>query len=270
MFDYAFIRYAFTAGIFIALICGVMGVFVIARQTSFFTHTLSEIGFSGASFGIFIGISPLAGMLLFTTCSALFIGLSGEKVSRRESSISVFSGLFLGLGVLFLSLSNKQANYATSILFGSIIGIDANNLRDLVCLSVILLVLIFFTFRKLAYSSFDAQGAEYNQRYSRLISILFLVMLALTVSITAQIIGALLIFVLLTIPASAAKYYVHSLWEMICLTFIFVLGGIWLGLWLSYVTNWPVSFFITVIEALIYGSAILKQRLDEVHGLHRN
>lgn len=265
MFQYAFMRYAFTAGIFIALICSVIGVFVIARQTSFFTHTLSEIGFSGASFGVFAGISPFAGMLLFTCCSALFIGLSGEKVSRRESSISVFSGLFLGLGILFLSLSDKQANYATSILFGSIVGIDANELKDLVCLSIFLLILIFFTFRKLAYSSFDAQGAEYNQRFNKLISILFLLMLALTVSITAQIIGALLIFVLLTIPASASKYYVHSLWKMIGLTFVFALTGVWLGLYLSYLTDWPVSFFITAIEALIYGSAILKQRIAERH-----
>ena len=97
MFNYAFMQYAFIAVIFIALICAVMGVFVIARQTSFFAHTLSEIGFSGASFGVFAGISPLAGMLLFTCCSALFIGFSGEKISRRESSISVFSGIFLGL-----------------------------------------------------------------------------------------------------------------------------------------------------------------------------
>ena len=44
MLQYDFMRYAFIAGIFIALICGVMGVFVVARQTSFFTHTLSEIG----------------------------------------------------------------------------------------------------------------------------------------------------------------------------------------------------------------------------------
>ncbi|GAA0809694.1 metal ABC transporter permease [Ligilactobacillus aviarius] len=265
MFNYAFMQYAFIAGIFIALICAVMGVFVIARQTSFFAHTLSEIGFSGASFGVFAGISPLAGMLLFTCCSALFIGFSGEKVSRRESSISVFSGIFLGLGVLFLSLSDKQANYATSILFGSIVGIDATNLRDLVCLSIFLLILIFFTFRKLAFNSFDAQGSEYNQRYNKLISILFLLMLALTVSITAQIIGALLIFVLLTIPASASKYYAHSLWKMIGLTFIFAITGIWIGLYLSYLTNWPVSFFITVIEALIYGSAILKQKISDHH-----
>ena len=108
MLQYDFMRYAFIAGIFIALICGVMGVFVVARQTSFFTHTLSEIGFSGASFGVFAGISPLSGMLLFTCSSALLIGFSGEKLGRRESSISVFSGLFLGLGILFLSLSNKQ------------------------------------------------------------------------------------------------------------------------------------------------------------------
>ncbi len=89
MFTYDFMRYAFIAGIFIALICGVMGVFVVARQTSFFTHTLSEIGFSGASFGVFLGISPLAGMLLFTSASAILIGLSGEKVGRREA-LSVF------------------------------------------------------------------------------------------------------------------------------------------------------------------------------------
>ena len=97
MLAYPFMRYALTAGIFIALICAFMGVFVVARQTSFFTHTLSEIGFSGASFGVFIGVSPLLGMLIFTCASGLLIGLSGEKVGRREASISVFSGLFLGL-----------------------------------------------------------------------------------------------------------------------------------------------------------------------------
>nr|WP_166517803.1 metal ABC transporter permease [Ligilactobacillus salivarius] len=251
-------RYAFIAGIFIALISCVMGVFVVARQTSFFTHTLSEIGFSGAAFGVFAGISPLTGMLIFTMTSAIFVGLSGEKVGRREASISVFSGLFLGLGILFLSLSDKQASYATSILFGSIVGIDINNLYTLIGLSVILLVVVSALFRRLAYNSFDSQGAEYNQ----IVSIVFLLLLALTISITAQIVGALLIFVLLTIPASAAKYFAHTLWKMIGLTFIFVLVGIWLGLYLSFVTDWPVSFFITVIEALFYGAAIVKERMS--------
>ncbi len=265
MFYYAFMRYAFTAGIFIAFICAFMGVFVVARQTSFFTHTLSEIGFSGASFGVFMGISPLLGMLTFTCASAILIGFSGEKLGRREASISVFSGLFLGLGILFLSLSDQQSSYATSILFGSIVGIDAHNLHTLIGLSLVLLVTIFFMFRRLAYNSFDGQGAEYNQRYNQLVSIVFLVLLALTISVTAQIVGSLLIFVLLTIPASAAKYFAHSLKKMIGLTFIFALTGIWLGLYLSYLTDWPVSFFITAIEAIIYGGAIFKEQLATAH-----
>ena len=204
-------------------------------------------------------------MLLFTCASGLFIGLSGEKVGRREASIRVFSGLFLGLGILFLSLSQKQSNYATSILFGSIVGIDRSNLITLVVLSIVLLIVVALLFRPLAYNSFDAQGAEFNQRYNQSISIIFLILLALTISITAQIVGSLLIFVLLTIPAQAAKYFVHSLNKMIALTFGFVLLGVWLGLYLSFVTNWPVSFFITVIESLLYGVAILKQKIRTAH-----
>ena len=72
----------------------------------------------------------------------------------------------------------------------------------------------------------------------------------------------MLIFVLLTIPASAAKYFAHTLKKMIVLNFLFALFGIWFGLVLSWVTDLPVSFFITVIEALIYGSAILKEHFE--------
>lgn len=261
MLQFDFMRYAFISGIFISLICGLMGTFVVARQTSFFTHTLSEIGFSGATFGIFIGTSPLLGMIIFTLASAIFIGFSGERLSRREASISVFSGVFIGLGILFLSLSNKQANYATNILFGSIVGINLNNLYSLICLSIFILIVITVFFRQLAYNSFDAIGSQYNQRFNTLISIIFLALLALTISITAQIIGSLLIFVLLTIPASAAKYFVHSLKKMILLTTVFSLFGIWFGLYLAYITDWPVSFFITIIEAMIYASSMLFQKV---------
>ena len=131
----------------------------------------------------------------------------------------------------------------------------------MVGLSIFLLAVILLLFKRLAYNSFDAQGAEYNQQFNRLISIIFLLLLALTISITAQIVGSLLIFVLLTIPASAAKYFTHSLKKMILLNILFALVGIWLGLWLSWLSDWPVSFFITTIEALIYGSALLKETL---------
>jgi zinc/manganese transport system permease protein len=261
MLSYPFMQYAFIASFFISILCGLMGVFVVARKTAFFTHTLSEISFSGASFGVFMGANPILGMLLFTVLSSLMIGTVGAKVSRRESSISVFSVLFIGLGILFLALANTQSSYATNILFGSIVGISLENVQTLVGLSVIIILISTLIYRKLKYNSFDNVGAQFNSRANTLVSVVFLILLACTVSVTAQIVGSLLIFALLTIPASSARYFVHSIGGMTFLTFLFSLIGTWLGLYLSFITNLPVSFFIAIIETAIYIIAVLYDKV---------
>lgn len=256
MLTYPFMREAFVASFFIALLCGVMGVFVNARGSQFFSHTLSEIGFAGAAFGIFAGISPLSGMLLFTIISSLVIGAVGSRASERQAAISVFSGLFIGLGILFLALAKTQASYATNILFGSIVGINIMNVWTMVILSFVILVIVAFIFRKLQYSSFDNLGARFNVRWNLLISMLFLVLLACSVSITAQIVGSLLIFVLLVVPAAAARFLVHTVKKMMLVSFLLALIGAWVGLYLSYLTNWPVSAFIAILESIFYVMAL--------------
>ncbi|MCE2138156.1 metal ABC transporter permease, partial [Streptococcus thermophilus] len=84
---------------------------------------------------------------------------------------------------------------------------------------------------------------------------------AMSVSVAAQIVGSLLIFILLTLPAAAARYFVHTVSKMIFLAIGFALIGVWLGLYLSYVTNLPVSFFIAAIECIFYFAALGYQRL---------
>lgn len=260
MFQFSFMRNAYLASTFIAIICGVIGVFVIARNMPFLTHTLSEIGFSGASFGMFLGITPLNGMLIFTIISSILVGKMSEKSSRREDSISAISGLFIGLGVLFLALSNKSSSYATSILFGSVVGISSKEVIQLVGLSVVVLLIVLIMYRGLKFDSFDAIGAKSQKIKSGLISVSFLVMLALSVSVAAQVVGSLLIFILLTLPAASAKYFVHSVSKMIFLAIGFALFGVWIGLYLSYVTNLPVSFFIAAIESSIYFISLIYNR----------
>ena len=258
MFSLEFMQNTYLAGTLIAIVSGIMGVFVVARNMPFMTHTLSEIGFAGAAFGIFIGWTPLNGMLAFTTVSSILVGeLSGAVESRRESVISAISGLFIGLGILFLSLSNKNSSYATNILFGSVIGISHQEVVQMASLSVLVLIVLFVIFRNLKDDSFDAVGAKTNHIHSALISIIFLVLLAFSVSVAAQIVGSLLIFVLLTLPAASSKYFAHTVIQMMLLAIAFALFGVWFGLYLGYVTNWPVTFFIATIEAVIYASALL-------------
>ncbi|EHO49577.1 ABC 3 transport family protein [Lentilactobacillus kisonensis F0435] len=182
MFSFEFMQNAYLAGTLIAIVSGMMGVFVVARNMPFMTHTLSEIGFAGAAFGIFIGWTPLNGMLAFTTVSSIMVGeLSGAVESRRESVISAISGLFIGLGILFLSLSRKNASYATNILFGSVIGISRQDVIQMAALSILVLVVLLLIFRNLKDDSFDAIGSQTNHIHRNLISIIFLIMLAFSV-----------------------------------------------------------------------------------------
>ncbi|MBU3851844.1 MAG: metal ABC transporter permease [Candidatus Paralactobacillus gallistercoris] len=260
LFAFEYMRNAYLAGTFIAITCGIIGVFVIARNMAFLAHTLAEIGFAGAAFGLFVGLTSLQGMLLFTILSALFVGQLGDianSTSQRESSISAVSGIFIGMGILFLSLANKNASSATNILFGSVIGISIHDVVQLICLSIIVLITITCIYRKLIFDSYDRIGARAQGLSKHWLSLLFLLLLAISVSISAQIVGSLLVFILLTLPSSTAKYLGRTVPQMLIIAVLCALIGVWLGLYLGYLTNLPVTFFIALIEFILYFTALL-------------
>lgn len=255
MFAFDFMRYAFLASTFIAITCGVVGVYVVARNFSFLAHTLSEIGFSGAAFAVFIGVTPLWGMLLFTLLGSIGVGELSMHSDQKESAISAISALFVGLGVLFLAISGSNSNYATNILFGSIIGVNRKGVIQLVVLSIIVLLLIFIVQRQLNFDSFDHIGALAHGVKTGVIGIIFLVALAMAVSIGSQIVGSLLVFILLTLPSSTARYLGRTIPSMIAWSVGIALFSVWAGLYLGFITNWPVTFFISLIDVVIYLSA---------------
>ncbi|RYM05769.1 metal ABC transporter permease [Sporolactobacillus sp. THM7-7] len=261
MFQYDFMQYAFIAGTLVAIMCGAIGVFVVARSLSFVAHTFSHIGFAGAAFAVYVGIEPLGGLLLFTIASALGIGQMGVKMFRRDASISVILSLFLGLGILFLSLSNKQANFTASILFGSVVGINIQDVWQIVGLTIVVILVLAVGYRWLKFDSFDQVGAESAGLPIRWISVGFLLLMSISVSVAVQIVGALLVFALMTVPAAAARCFTQSIFGMILVSSILAVLGVWFGLVMSYYTNAPVSFFITSFEALAYFIGIVYQRL---------
>ena len=118
-------------------------------------------------------------------------------------------------------------------------------------------------YRRLKFDSFDSIGAQVSGINQTVISVVFLLLLALSVSVAAQIVGSLLIFILLTLPAASAKYFTHGVARMIILAILFSLLGTWLGLFLGYLTDWPVSFFIAVIEVIIYAVALIYSKFIE-------
>jgi zinc/manganese transport system permease protein len=127
MLQYQFMQHAFEAGTVVAILAGIVGYFVVLRRSAFAAHALSHIGFSGAAAAVLIGVSPIYGLLLFTSVGGIGIAALGRRAASRDAEIGIVLAFMLGLGVLFLSLYTGYATEAYSILFGEILGVSFSN-----------------------------------------------------------------------------------------------------------------------------------------------
>lgn len=252
IFQYQFIQNAFMAGTCVAIVAAIMGYFLIARGLTFAGHALPNIGFAGAAGAVLLGIDPVIGLLAFTICAAVAIGILGKAIRERDIAVGIIMTFALGLGILFLSLYSGYAERVYSILFGQIVGISQGNVLFTALSSFLTLVLLFILFRPLLFSSFDPEVAEARGVPVNLLGLVFLVLVAITVSIAVQIVGALLFFTLLIGPAATTVRIVkRPLWAIL-LAIILGIGYTWLGIFFAANGTWPVSFYIATISFGVY------------------
>jgi zinc/manganese transport system permease protein len=252
IFQYAFMRNAFAAGTAVAIVAGIVGYFVVLRNLSFAGHSLSHSGFAGATAAVVIGASPVSGLLVFTIGSALIMGALGKRLHGRDVIVGVVLAWTLGLGIFFLSLYSGYANQAYSILFGQILGISQNDVQVTFFTSVATLLAIVLICRPLLFASLDEEIAESRGIPTRLISIIFLVIVALAVSAATQVVGILLIFSLLVTPAAIAERLSTHPPMVILLSVLLAILFTWAGLLIAFYLPYPVSFFITSFAFLTY------------------
>src|SRR5574338_1067271 len=100
LFSYDFMRHAFVAGTFAAILAGIVGYFVIIRRLAFAAHALGHIGFAGASGALLAGLSPMTGQLILTLLAAIGIGTLGERANKSDMAIGIILSFSLGLGTL--------------------------------------------------------------------------------------------------------------------------------------------------------------------------
>ena len=171
------------AGTIIAIVAPIMGYFVVLRAQAFAGHALSHIGFAGATGAALLGVNALIGMFALTLLAALGIGALGERVKGRDVEIGMVLSLALGLGVLFLSLYTQYATETVGVLFGSILSVSRTNVLITLGCGVATMVLMGVMWRPLLFASIDPEVASTRGVPVRTLSMLFLVLLAITVSV---------------------------------------------------------------------------------------
>ncbi len=257
LFVYPFMVNALEAGTIVAVLAAVTGWFVVLRRQAFGAHALSVMSFPGASGAALAGLPLPLGYFAACVLAAVAIAVGSRTRSRRnlaQESAVIGSVQVVGfaLGFLFLSLYGGVLESLESLLFGSFLGITANQV--VVLLAVALAALAFFAAvgRPLLASSIDDLVARAGGVPVRLLETAFLIVLGSAVAATAQITGVLLVFALLVAPAAAAQQFTARIGLGIGLSVAIALLVTWLGLGLAYYTSYSVGFYVTSLGFGVY------------------
>lgn len=260
MFEYDFMVNAFAASGIVAVLAGIVGYFLVMRGQTFAGHALSHVGFTGATGAVLIGVSPLWGMIGFTLAAGVSMGALGERLAGRDVAIGVVLSLSLGCGLLFLHFFTAYATQVTALLFGNVLGVTTSTLIVLAGIGAASLIALGAIMRPLLFATLQPELAEAKGVSLRFVSMLFLAIAALSVAACAQIVGVLLVFTLMVGPAAAAQNLSTRLTSGVALAAVFALAQAWLGVTLAFYTDWPTSFWITALSALVYGASLLARR----------
>jgi zinc/manganese transport system permease protein len=248
----ALVQNSIIAAAVLGIVGGLIGVFVMQRDMAFAVHGISELSFAGAAAALLLGLNVVAGSIVGSLIAAALIGVLGAKARDRNSIIGVLMPFGLGLGILFLALYPGRSGNKFGLLTGQIISVDLPQLGLLIAISIVVLVALLIVWRPLTFDSLDPEVASARGVPGRALSIVFMTLLGLTVAVSVQIIGALLVLALLVTPAAAALRVSSSPVLVPVLSMVvglvLAVGGIVLGLGGSL----PISPYITTISFAIY------------------
>ncbi|MDQ6851171.1 MAG: metal ABC transporter permease [Actinomycetota bacterium] len=240
------------AGAVLGVVCGLISAFVMMRDLPFAVHGISELSFAGAAAALLGGISVVVGSVAGSLVAAVAIGALGQRARDRNSIIGVLMPFGLGLGVLFLGLYQGRAANKFGLLTGQIVAVDSVQLRWLVVISVVVLAALAVMWRPLAFASTDPETAAARGVPVRLLSPAFMLILGLTVAMSIQIVGALLVLSIVCTPAAAAMRVTASPVLVPVLSVAFATTSTVGGILLALGGSVPVSPFITTISFVIY------------------
>ncbi len=266
------VHVAFAVGTVVAVTSAVVGIFTVTRGQSFAGHSLADIATTGGSGAFLIGLNQFWGYLAFGVAGAAFMELIGVQRRRgRDVATGVVLGAALGLAALFLYLgtqSSSTTGVSFTILFGSIFVITSSTVPALITSALLALATVVVLGRMLLLSSLSPDIAAARGVAVRAVGAAYLMALAVSVALSAVIIGAVLSTALLIGPAATALRVARGPVRAAVTAAGIGVAATWIGIVLAYDSyywppagrGWPVSFFVVTLIVVAYLVTYLRRR----------
>jgi zinc/manganese transport system permease protein len=245
-------RDSILAGAVLGLVGGLIGTFVMMRDLAFAVHGIAELSFAGASFALLIGADVIAGSLVGSVLAALLLGVMGVRARGKNSVIGVIMPFGLGLGILFLSLYQGRAANKFGLLTGQIVSVDSSQLTVLASTALVVILGLVAIWRPLTFASADPDIAVARGVPVRALSLAFMFLLGISVALSIQVVGALLVLALLITPAAAALQVTAAPRMVVLLSVAFAMISTVGGILLALGGSIPISPYVTTLSFLIY------------------
>lgn len=251
--QYSFMKYALISGLFVGVLCPIIGVFLVLKNLSLMADGIAHLSFGGIALGIVLGISPTYMVLLFAILGSLLVNYVMRKVRLYgDTAISMLISAGLAIGITVISLARGISVNINTYLFGSLLAIDRKELIGILLLGVPVIILILIFYRPLLYITFDEDSAKASGLPVEYLNTLLVVLSAVTIAIAIKVVGILLTSALIVIPVATGIQVSKSFKNTLLSSIIFGIVSVTLGIFLSYYLNIAPGGAIVLVSILIF------------------
>jgi len=256
--EYEFFVRALVASALVGVACAVVGAFVVLKGMSFVGDAVSHSAFPGVVLAYLLGLPIILGGAVAAIGTALGIGaLTRRSELRADAVIGV---LFAGMFALGVALFSSIPNYVGDLfhfLFGDVLGISFADLISLAVLASLLLLIVWVLWKELLFATFDPLGAGAAGLPVRRLDDLLLILIAVTIVVSLQAVGIVLVVAMITTPAATAQLLVKRFGQMIALAALIGVTSSIVGLYVSYALDIASGASIVLTETFAFLVALL-------------
>jgi len=263
-----FLRMALFASMSASVAGGMIGSYVVIKRIVFISGSIAHSVLGGMGIALYLKrvyaitwLEPLHGALIAAILSAFLIGWIRLYYKQREDTVIAALWAFgMSIGVIFISLTPGYNVELTNFLFGSILWTSASDLSMLLILDGVILAVVLLCHRRFLAICFDEAQASLQKIPVKRLYFLLLSLIAITVVILIQVVGAILVIAILSLPAAIANTFTHRLSKMMLLAILLGLLISIVGMTLAFFLNWPPGATISLTATCLYMLNLIRRK----------
>lgn len=266
--SYPFVRYAFIAGVLIALCSSLLGVTLVLKRYSFIGDGLSHVAFGAMAIAAVLSISnELIIVMPVTIIVAILLLKGGQNAKiKGDAALAMLSVGSMAAGYLLLNMFSASANVSgdvCSTLFGStsILTLQGRDVAVCVIMSLLVIGVFLVFYNKIFAITFDENFAVATGVNASLYNLMIAVITAIIIVLAMNLVGALLTSALMIFPALSAMRVFSTFRQVIICSAIVSVTSAALGILVSIMISSPVGATIVVVDLIVFACFSLAGRI---------